>query len=130
MATEDDLALDLLALAAQELFLEQWRAGRRPRLSVYARRYPAYAAALAELVASLPMDAREPGKETLPESFSERLWAGVGANRALAMIFDSGASQRDDASVRRVAEEPGLYQTRPADPPSALDPANDQSDHG
>lgn len=130
MATEDDLTLDLLALAAQEQFLEQWRAGQCPRLSVYARRYPAYAAALAELVASLPMDAREPGKETLPESFSERLWTGVGAHRALATIFGSGASQRDDASVRRVAEEPGLYQTRPAATPSALDPANDQSDHG
>ena len=52
----DDLLPDVDALVVQEQFLEEWRAGRRPRLSVYALRYPQYGRALADLAASLPPD--------------------------------------------------------------------------
>lgn len=117
----DDLLPDVDALAAQEQFLEEWRAGRRPRLSVYARRYPQYAGALAALVASLapdmPMSGAGEEMEPLTESFPERLWSGAGVARALADIFGSASNQRAEP---RVAEARAEYQaTREQDATTA-----------
>jgi hypothetical protein len=116
----DELALDPVALAIQEQFLEERRAGKHPRLSVYALRYPAYAAALADLIATLPPDALAEtqragdlarGVETPPESFPERLWNGQGVERALASIFGASSAQPNDDRLARVAEERGAYDT-------------------
>lgn len=113
----DDLLPDLDALAVQEQFLEEWRAGRRPRLSVYARRYPQHAEALAELVAALAPEmptseptaaVAEPSVEPLAESFPERLWSGEGVTRALADIFGDAADER---AKLQVAETRAAYQT-------------------
>lgn len=124
-ADHDDLTLDPLELAVQEQFLEEWRAGLRPRLSVYSRRYPAYAASLADLVAALPPDAQErETNETPAESFPQRLWTGEGVSRALHGIFGA-TPPRDERRLPRVAEEPGPYQTSQA-PDAPPDAANDQ----
>lgn len=107
-ADQDDLQINPLALAIQEQFLEEWRAGRRPRLSVYARRYPAYASALADLVASLPPDVRaDEAGETRTDSFPERLWSGAGVARALADIF--GVAPEVGRRLPHVAEERSSY---------------------
>ncbi|HEX8732594.1 MAG TPA: hypothetical protein VF725_11115 [Ktedonobacterales bacterium] len=109
---QDDGALDLDALAVQERFLEEWRAGKRPRLSAYLRRYPQHAAALAALVAALPPDTLAgTAQEPLAESFPERLWTGAGVARALAEIFGPEPAGHE---APRVAEERAPYQT-PAD---------------
>ncbi len=116
-AKSDDTSLDLVALAIQEQFLEEWRAGQRPRLSVYAHRYPAYAAALAELVASLPPDTQlDEGSDT---SLPEPLWMGDGIPHALRAIFGDVAPSHDEERLPRVAEERSPYQAgqRADDPP-------------
>lgn len=136
-ADDDNLRLDPLALAVQERFLEEWRTGRRPRLSVYARRYPAYAAALADLVATLPFDAQAddevgaggaPQPETTAESFPQRLWTGEGVGRALDDIFGS-MPQPDIRRLPRVAEERSPYQTSEASEGVTPDTPDDQSRH-
>jgi len=133
-ADDDDLGLDPLALAVQERFLEEWCAGRRPRLSVYVRRYPAYAAALADLVATLPPDAPAEESEmitwasqteTTAESFPQRLWTGEGVARALHDIFGSLA-QADARHQPRVAEERTPYQASRASDDSAHDAPDEQ----
>ncbi len=133
--TADDDALRftpdaLAALAIEEQFLREWRAGKHPRLSVYALRYPAHAAALAALVAGLPPDADNPAErvETLPESFPERLWNGAGAARALTSAFGdlpAQPAQTDDAPLQRVAEERASYDATRTD-----DPADDRAAQG
>lgn len=124
-ADEDDrLTLDLAALAIQEQFLDEWRAGKRPRLSVYALRYPAYAAALAALVATLPPDAplnaanatdQEEQEELRFDAAPPPLWNGAGVERALSSAFGAPDEQRDGEQLPRVAEQPSAYQTRPVD---------------
>lgn len=123
----------LAAFAIEEQFLREWRAGKRPRLSVYALRYPAHAAALAALVASLPPDADNASEraETLPDSFPERLWNGAGVARALTSAFDGLPAQpralARDAPLPRVAEERSVYDaSRVGD--SADDPADDPAE--
>lgn len=116
---DDAVTLDLEALAVQERFLEEWQAGLRPRLSVYARRYPQHAAALANLVATLPPDAgadTDAGatREPPAESFPERLWSGDGMARARAEIFGPDSAER---AAPRVAEERAAYQTPPDEAP-------------
>lgn len=116
MTIDDHLSLDPVALAIQEQFLAEWRAGQHPRLSVYAARYPAYASLLAELVTSLPPDARdasdaEPSIEAHLESFPERLWTGEGVSAALSAIFGEVQRRRSDAQLGRVAEERQSYDT-------------------
>lgn len=133
MMTADDDALRftpdaLAALAIEEQFLREWRAGKRPQLSVYALRYPAHAAALAALVAGLPSDADSSPErvETLPESFPERLWNGAGVARALTSAFGAFPAQTDDAPLRRVAEERASYDATRTDDPTD-DPAARES---
>lgn len=117
----------LTTLAIEAQFLREWRAGKHPRLSVYALRYPAHADALAALVASLPPEADNADSptgqvETLPESFPERLWNGPGVARALASVFGGLPAQLPqdaDAPLRRVAEERGAYDATSADDSSA-----------
>lgn len=129
MTANDDMAIDLYALAIQERFLEEWRAGRHPRLSVYARRFPAYAAALAECVASLAAEAEMAAPESPTESFPERLWRGEGATRAMATIFASGAARQEDAHLPRVAEERSPYQVEQASAFDGREDVPDSSDH-
>jgi hypothetical protein len=128
---DDDLTLTadaLAALAIEEQFLREWRAGKHPRLSVYALRYPAHADALAALVAGLPSDADSSPErvETLPESFPERLWNGAGVAHALASAFGDLPAQPDDAPLRRVAEERASYGATRTDDPTD-DPAAQES---
>ncbi|HZC07410.1 MAG TPA: hypothetical protein VE338_17380 [Ktedonobacterales bacterium] len=109
MASDNDLSLDPITLAIEAQFLREWQAGKRPRLSVYATRYPEHVAALTALVASLPPDAAT-ADETLPESFPERLWNGAGVHLALTAIFgEAMATRTRDERLSRVAEEPGAY---------------------
>lgn len=135
MTAQDDdaLAPDLDALAIQEQFLEEWRAGKRPRLSVYAARYPQYADALADLVMALPPDApidaapeRARG-EKRPESFPERFASGVGVRRALDAIFGEASTHEP---LPRVAEQPAPYDAArpqtPAPPDAPPDPSSEQ----
>lgn len=135
MTAQDDdaLAPDLDALAVEEQFLEEWRAGKHPQLSVYALRYPQYAAALADLAMALPSDApaneeqeRERG-EKRPESFPERFASGAGVRRALDAIF--GETPAAD-QLPRVAEQPATYDAAapqtPAPPDSPPDPPSEQ----
>jgi hypothetical protein len=134
--TADDDALRftpdaLAALAIEEQFMREWRAGAHPRLSVYALRYPAHAATLAALVAGLPSDAgASPERvETLLESFPERLWNGAGVTRALASAFGdlpAQPAQPDDAPLQRVAEERTSYDATRTDDPTD-DPAAPES---
>ena len=129
--TADDDALTftadaLAALAIEEQFLREWRAGQHPRLSVYALRYPAHAAALAALVAGLAPDVDSSAErvETLPESFPERLWNGAGVARALTRAFGAlpaQPAQPDDAPLPRVAEERSPYDTTRTDGGAARD---------
>jgi len=126
--TADDDALRftpdaLAALAIEEQFMREWRAGTRPRLSAYALRYPAHAAALAALVADLPPEADISAErvETLPESFPERLWNGAGVVRALTSAFgdlSAQLAQPDDAPLQRVAEERASYDATRTDDPA------------
>lgn len=129
MTADDHLSLDPVALAIEEQLLAEWQAGKRPRLSVYAARYPAYASVLAELVASLPPDASdltnltdtpdiqdiEASPEAHLESFPERLWTGTGANRALASIFGEVQFRRSANQLGHVAEERQGYNAGRAD---------------
>lgn len=128
-AQDDDApAPDLGALAIQEQFLEEWRAGRRPRLSAYALRYPEYAAALADLVMRLPPDALADGaprharREKRPESFPERFATGAGVRRALDAI-----SGEVDAAERlpRVAEQSAPYDAGRSQAPESPDTPGD-----
>ncbi|HET9109194.1 MAG TPA: hypothetical protein VFN78_00070 [Ktedonobacterales bacterium] len=133
MTIDDSLSLDPVALAIQEQFLAEWHAGKRPRLSVYAARYPAYANLLAELVASLSpgaghADDAEPLIEAHLESFPERLWTGDGINRALTSIFSEVQLRWSGAQLGHVAEERQPYETGRAD---ARDGAHDgEGAHG
>lgn len=96
-------------LAVEERFLEEWRGGLRPRLSVYLRRYPRRRATLTALVAALPPDADAVAAPEPPtESFPERLWSGAGMQRALADIFGPAPVERD---TPHVAEERTEYHT-------------------
>lgn len=110
----DDRAFDLHALAIQQQLLDEWSAGQRPRLSAYARRYPAYVCMLADLFATMApaeaQDAQPMAAETLTESFPERLWTGAGVGRALDLIFGAN-SARDEQRLPRVAEERATYHT-------------------
>jgi len=132
MTAQDDdaLAPDLDALAIQEQFLEEWRTGKRPQLSVYALRYPQYAAALADLVMRLPPDApaaEEPERERdekRPESFPERFVSGAGVRRALDAIFGEASSAEP---LPRVAEQPATYDAAPPQPPAPPDAPPDPS---
>jgi hypothetical protein len=122
----DDLLPDVGVLAVQAQFLEEWRTGRHPRLSVYSLRYPQYAGELAELVASLPPDTRAtdagegaeagPTAESLMESFPERLWSGTGVARALADIFGSAPAERAEPRVAETRTE--YLATREQDAPT------------
>lgn len=126
MTTQDDdaLAPDLDALAIQEQFLEEWRAGKRPQLSAYALRYPEHAAALADLIMRLPPDALADGapererREKRPESFPERFVTGAGVRRALDAIF--GEVEADER-LPRVAEQPAPYDTTGSEAPESPD---------
>ena len=125
MTTDDDLSLDPLALAIEEQFLREWQAGKRPRLSVYAARYPAYANALAELVASLPADAadatdHDAQPEALLESFPERHSMDEGVNRALMSIFGEVQLRRSVSQRGRVAEERQTYDAGQPDDANTL----------
>ena len=134
---------DLDGLAVQEHFLAKWRAGRRPRLSEYARRYPTYAAALAALVAALPPnaplasaddDAGASAAETSTDSFPGRRWqddldAGVG--RALATLFGVAATpdvhemhdmQAREQPLSQVAETPTEYRPGKSAEPEPPEP--------
>lgn len=118
MASEhDEHTVDLHALAIQQQALDEWSAGRRPRLSLYVRRYPAYAGMLANLFATLTPEAQPEETEMPTESFPERLWKGAGVGRALSDIF--GASPSDvDQRLPRVAEERATYGFgAPVEPP-------------
>ena len=125
---DEDHALDLTLLAIQEQFLEEWRAGKRPRLSVYAVRYPQYSAALADLVLQLEPDTLATASEREqrpPEPVGERILHGAGAQRALEALF--GAAPADD-QLPRVAEQPASYDTRAdpsTQPPTPSDPSDD-----
>lgn len=123
---DGDQPLDLALLAVQERFLEEWRAGKRPRLSVYAVRYPQYASALAEIVMRLETDDQRisPERERRPpiprpEPLVERVLNGEGAQRALQELF--GAALADD-QLPRVAERPAAYDTRAGAAPQAQTP--------
>lgn len=115
MSQTDDL--EIQSLAVQERFLEEWSAGKRPRLGDYVRRYPAHAAALTELVATLPLDHEaSPAAETEgPLAVEPRLWSGVGVRRALDTIFGAqrAATAADSAQSLRVAEDRASYFTTP-----------------
>jgi hypothetical protein len=121
-------SLDLTLLAIQERFQEEWRAGKRPRLSVYAERYPAYAAALAEMVMRLEADEQPTSPERerrplepVPEPLGERFLNGEGARRALEALPGATA---DDNQLPMVAEQPASYDTRADAPPQTPhDPA-------
>lgn len=139
MTAQDDdaLAPDLDALAIQEQFLEQWRAGKHPQLSVYALRYPQHAAALADLVMRLPPDApadEEPDRERgekRPESLPERFASGAGVRRALDAIFGERFGEAGaDEPLPRVAEQPATYDAArpqtPAPPDAPPDPSSEQ----
>lgn len=106
-ADRDTLSLDLHALAVEEHYLEEMRAGKRPRLSAYIRRYPAHAAALANLVASLAPDtATEQPSHGTPVT---RAWAEAGEGRALTALFGALPSESAGTDALRVAEEHGEY---------------------
>lgn len=127
MTAQDDdaLAPDLDALAIEEQFLEEWRAGKHPQLSVYALRYPQYAAALADLVMRLPPDApadEEPDRERdekRPESFPERFASGAGVRRALDAIFGEASTHEP---LPRVAEQSAPYDAARPQTPAPPDP--------
>jgi hypothetical protein len=135
MTAQDDEALapDLDSLAVEEQFLEEWRAGKRPQLSVYAVRYPQYAAALADLVMALPPDAsadeapEHARREKRPESFPERFVSGAGVRRALDAIFGETPTHEP---LPRVAEQSAPYDAAPpqtpAPPDSPPDPSSEQ----
>jgi hypothetical protein len=119
MEPDDDLSLDPMTLAIEAQYLREWQAGKRPRLSVYATRYPEHVAALTALVASLPPDTTTTD-ETLPESFPERLWNGAGVNHALTAIFGEAMATRiRDERLPRVAEERGAYDATGAAAPDS-----------
>lgn len=130
---DDALAPDLDALAVEEQFLEEWRAGKHPQLSVYAVRYPQYAAALADLVMRLPPDApadEEPERERdekRPESLPERFASGEGVRRALDAIFGETPAHEP---LPRVAEQPATYDAArpqtPAPPDAPPEPSSEQ----
>jgi len=111
----------------QARFLEEWRAGGRPRLSVYARRFPDYAAALAELVAALPPDtptpvasatstvatgaASDPVDETQRDSLPGHLTLDEGIQHALTAIFgEQPREQPHERPLPRVAEQAARYE--------------------
>jgi hypothetical protein len=78
------------------------------------RRYPANAAALTELVATLSPDHEAlaaPDVES-PLAAEPRLWSGVGVSRALDTIFGAQRVAADDAQSLRVAEDSASYSTR------------------
>lgn len=114
MSQTDDL--EIQSLAVQERFLEEWSAGKRPRLGDYVRRYPAHAAALTELVATLPLDHEaSPAAETEGSlGVEQRLWLEFGVRRALDTIFGAqrAATAANDAQSLRVAEDSASYSTR------------------
>ncbi len=125
MANEhDERAFDLHALAIQQQLLGEWDAGQRPRLSVYALRYPEYAGMLADLFATMAPGTQPRDAETLAESFPERLWSGAGVGRALNAIFGD-RSTRDDQRLPRVAEERASYHTSAP----AVSPDSDHGEH-
>lgn len=124
-------SLDLTLLAIREQFLEEWRAGKRPRLSVYAERYPAYAAALAETVMRLEADEQPASPERerrppepVPEPLGERFLNGEGARRALETLARAAPA---DEPLPRVAEQPASYDTRAEAPPQAETPPDPTS---
>lgn len=114
MSQTDDL--EIQSLAVQERFLEEWSAGKRPRLGEYVRRYPAHAAALTKLVATLPPDHEaSPAAETEGSlGVEQRLWLEFGVRRALDTIFGAqrAATAANDAQSLRVAEDSASYSTR------------------
>lgn len=128
---EDALAPNLDALAIQDQFLEEWRAGKRPQLSAYALRYPEHAAALADLVMRLPPEAPADGapgrerREERPESFPERFSTGAGVRRALDAIV--GEAEADE-QLPQVAEQPATYDAARSEPPAPPAPTGTPAD--
>jgi hypothetical protein len=122
----DALSLDLHTLAVEERFIEELRAGNHPRLSAYVRHYPAYAEALADLIASLAPDATtEQSPEAPPASPSVRAWAEAGERRALAALFGALPEESAGSDALRVAEERGEYTTGRRQDASLRDDASD-----
>lgn len=115
----DALSLDLHALAVEEHFLDELRAGKRPRLSAYIRRYPAHAEALTNLVASLAPDTIT--ERSSDATLTARAWAEAGERRALTVLFGALPAESAGNDVLRVAEERGEYtvgRTPDASPPA------------
>lgn len=72
---------ELQALAIQERFAAEYRAGRNPRLADYLRAYPEYAGSLADFVARLLDEGEADESDTAPAPLSS------GSRRALEAIF-------------------------------------------
>ncbi len=122
----DALPLDLHALAIEDHFIEESRAGNQPRLGAYIQRYPAYAEALTELVASLAPDATtEQPSDAASASHSMRAWAEAGERRALAALFGALPEETAGSDTLRVAEERTEYTTERKQQASPPDDASD-----
>lgn len=93
---------ELQALAIQERFAEEYRAGRNPRLSDYLRAYPDYAASLTNFVARLLDEGAVTEADSAPAPLS------FGSRRALDAIFGASSEQ---SSTRAVAERRASYAT-------------------
>lgn len=128
----DALPLDLHTLAIEERFIEELRAGNHPRLSAYARHYPAHAEALADLVASLaPGTLSEQLFDAAATSPSVRSWAEAGERHALAALFGALPADASGSDALRVAEERAEYTTgrkQEASPRDGAEVSNDAGD--
>jgi hypothetical protein len=115
-----DPGSDLELLAITEEYVAAYRAGQRPRLSDFAARYPAHAAALADFAAHFLADAALGEAETDPAAGDEPASArplSAGTRRALDALFDvpdgeaAPAYEADSPRPRlpSVAETPAPY---------------------
>lgn len=123
-----DAAHQLELHAIEEQFLSDWRAGLRPLLSTYLRRYPDYSAELATFVARSFMPDSQSGALLLIDdipAYELRVALSSGTRRALEAIFGADADIGPAASPQaRVAEERAGYMDGVA--PTA--PTEDQSE--
>ncbi len=107
----DSTSPSLEDMALEELFLSELRAGRRPSLSVYMRRYSAQRDALLRLAAR--MDPHELAGLEAPEAMAPEQEAALragqeeGTRKALEAL--THGSRRGRGATRRVAEEQAPY---------------------